>query len=145
MTTPNGWQGQNNPAQQNSGQQAPQGYPQQAPSSASAHHPAGPAGYGAPGQPYGAPQQPQQPARPKQPLDLGKIFTWSGLGVLAVAFILLVVSMIVTLVGTGEQADGSTYARGQVLLYTSIGVAVIGAAGYIGGLLQNLTAKLKNN
>jgi hypothetical protein len=141
MTTPNGWQGQNNPAHNNPGQQAPQGYPQQAPSSASAHHPAGPAGYGAPNQPYA----PQTPARPKQPLDLGKIFTWAGLGVLAVAFVLLVVSMIVTLVGTGEHANGSTYARGQVLLTTSLGLAIIGAAGYIGGLVQNVAAKLKNN
>ncbi|MGO1320553.1 MAG: hypothetical protein ACTII7_07960 [Galactobacter sp.] len=140
MTTPNGWQGQNNPAQQ-------------APSSASAHHPAGPAGYGAPAPGQGAPGTPQgyvqpgaqgyAPPKPKAPLDLGKILSLSGLGVLALAFVLLVVAMIVALVGTGATATGQGFSRGNVLLTTSTGLAIIGAGLFIGSSIQSLADKLK--
>lgn len=151
MTTPNGWQGQNNPA-----------HPQQAPSSASAHHPAGPAGYGAPAPGQGAPGAPQgygQPGaqyaqpKPKNPADTRKIFNLAGLIALGVALVLVILGLIFTLTGTSSHSEedyDQTYVEvkklyyvGQTFLSTGIGVAVVGAAAYVGSLIQGLTAQLK--
>lgn len=122
-------------------QPRPQGYPgaQQAPSSASAHQPAG---YPNTQQPYGAPVGQAAPASPKAPADVSKILSLVGLAALGVAFVLLVISFIVALAGTGEDAEGYAHARGLILIYTSIGLGVIGAGLYVGSLVQALTAKL---
>jgi hypothetical protein len=70
-----------------------------------------------------------------------------------VALVLLVLGLIFTLTGTNPYSEEGIdrsfievkklYYVGQTFLTTGVGIAVIGAAAYVGSLVQGLTAKLK--